>query len=136
VAFDRIRRASGGRTKLVGINLAAYETSQMPEVPGLLQIGGWSDRCFEVVAAYLQGDYSPQHWSEAIEAIELKGQEPVKEKKAKEPTRIRPKTKWEVHLQKTMAAGGSFKKAQASWSYKFQRPKANANYHKKEKVEA
>jgi hypothetical protein len=50
------------------------------------------------------------------------------QRKVEPKKRIRPKSAWQVHVQKTIAAGGTLIRARNTWSKKFQRPKANAIY--------
>lgn len=42
--------------KLVGIDLQPYTTSQAPDRGDVLNIGGFSDAVFGVVASFLAGD--------------------------------------------------------------------------------
>jgi 60 kDa SS-A/Ro ribonucleoprotein len=55
--------------KLVCIDLQAYTTSQAPDRADILNIGGFSDAVFEVVASFLNGE--PDRFVREVEAIEL-----------------------------------------------------------------
>jgi 60 kDa SS-A/Ro ribonucleoprotein len=55
--------------RLVCINLQAYTTTQAPERSDVLNIGGFSDAVFNVVAAFL-GD-GPERFVREVEAIEV-----------------------------------------------------------------
>ncbi len=55
--------------KLVCIDLQAYTTTQAPEREDLLNIGGFSDAVFSVVASFLSGDAG--RFVAEVEAIEL-----------------------------------------------------------------
>jgi 60 kDa SS-A/Ro ribonucleoprotein len=55
--------------KLVCINLQAYATTQAPERSDVLNIGGFSDAVFQVVAAFLEDQ--PDRFVSEVEAIEL-----------------------------------------------------------------
>jgi len=65
-------RLSGGNTngpKLVCINIQPYGSTQAPERSDILNIGGFSDAVFNVVASYL-GDDANRFVAE-VESIEL-----------------------------------------------------------------
>ena len=55
--------------KLVCIDLQSYSTSQAPERADILNIGGFSDAVFSVVASFLAGDAG--RFVAEVEAIEL-----------------------------------------------------------------
>jgi len=55
--------------KLVCIDLQAYATTQAPEREDILNIGGFSDAVFSVVASFLSGDAG--RFVAEVEAIEL-----------------------------------------------------------------
>jgi 60 kDa SS-A/Ro ribonucleoprotein len=56
--------------KLVAIDIQPYRTSQVPDRPDILNVGGFSDRVFDVIGAFLR-EGSPEHWVRTIEAIDL-----------------------------------------------------------------
>jgi 60 kDa SS-A/Ro ribonucleoprotein len=66
---NRKRLNSQAEPKLVCINLQAYTTTQAPERPDVLNIGGFSDAVFTVVSAFL--DDRPDRFVSEVEAIEL-----------------------------------------------------------------
>ncbi len=64
-------RASNPTAKLVCIDLQPYGTTQAQERSDILNVGGFSDRVFEVIAAFAKGDLGAGHWVEEIERIDL-----------------------------------------------------------------
>ena len=63
------QRLGSDRPKLVCIDLQAYTTTQAPEREDILNIGGFSDAVFNVVASFLSGDAG--RFVAEVEAIEL-----------------------------------------------------------------
>jgi 60 kDa SS-A/Ro ribonucleoprotein len=57
--------------RLVCIDLQAYGTCQAPEGGDVLNVGGFSDAVFDLVAEFSRGSLSPEPWVAAIDAIEL-----------------------------------------------------------------
>jgi 60 kDa SS-A/Ro ribonucleoprotein len=57
--------------KLVCIDLQANGTTQAAERRDVLNVGGFSDEVFEVVARYARNELGAGHWVERIEAVEL-----------------------------------------------------------------
>lgn len=55
--------------KLVCIDLQPYTTTQAPDRSDILNIGGFSDAVFEVVASFLAGE--PGRFIAEVEAVEL-----------------------------------------------------------------
>ena len=55
--------------KLVCIDLQPYTTTQAPDRSDILNVGGFSDAVFSVVAAFLAGDAS--RFVTDVEAVEL-----------------------------------------------------------------
>jgi 60 kDa SS-A/Ro ribonucleoprotein len=66
---QRLHSAGWSGPKLVCINLQAYTTTQAPERPDVLNIGGFSDAVFGVVAAFLADD--TERFVREVEAIEV-----------------------------------------------------------------
>jgi 60 kDa SS-A/Ro ribonucleoprotein len=64
-------RARNPQSKLVCIDLQPNRTTQALERPDVLNIGGFSDEVFEVLARFAQGTLGAAHWVGRIEAIEL-----------------------------------------------------------------
>ena len=56
-------------SRLVCIDLQAYATTQAPDRNDILNIGGFSDAVFEVLAAFFTAD--PTRFVTEIEAVEL-----------------------------------------------------------------
>jgi hypothetical protein len=65
----RLHGGDGADPKLVCIDLQAYATSQAPERADILNIGGFSDAVFKVVASFLSGE--PERFVGEVEAMEL-----------------------------------------------------------------
>ncbi|MGL4286312.1 MAG: vWA domain-containing protein [Phreatobacter sp.] len=64
-------KALNPRAKLVCIDLQPATTTQAKGRPDILNVGGFSDQVFEVIAAMVGTQSGPDHWVKAIEAIEL-----------------------------------------------------------------
>jgi 60 kDa SS-A/Ro ribonucleoprotein len=45
--------------------------TQAPDREDILNVGGFSDSVFDVIAQFTAGNYGAQHWVKAIEAMEL-----------------------------------------------------------------
>ncbi len=59
------------KAKLVCIDIQPFTTSQAKGDAGVLNIGGFSDRVFDVVASFDKGGDDANHWVRMIEATEL-----------------------------------------------------------------
>jgi 60 kDa SS-A/Ro ribonucleoprotein len=57
--------------KLVCIDIQPHGTAQAIERDDILNIGGFSDAVFEVIAAFTTGKIGPAHWVGEIEKVEL-----------------------------------------------------------------
>jgi 60 kDa SS-A/Ro ribonucleoprotein len=57
--------------KLVCIDLQPLGSSQAVERRDVLNVGGFSDEVFELVARFARGDLGAAHWVGEIDAIEL-----------------------------------------------------------------
>ena len=57
--------------KLVCIDVQPYGTTQALERDDILNVGGFSDAVFEVVANFASGRLGPHHWVAEIEKIEV-----------------------------------------------------------------
>jgi 60 kDa SS-A/Ro ribonucleoprotein len=64
-------RARNPRAKLVLIDLQPAGTTQAGDREDILNIGGFSDRVFEVVAQFASGRLVGDHWVGVIESVEL-----------------------------------------------------------------
>ena len=59
------------RAKLVCIDLQPYGTTQAAERSDILNVGGFSDAVFSMVAAFAEDRLGPDHWVGEIERITL-----------------------------------------------------------------
>jgi 60 kDa SS-A/Ro ribonucleoprotein len=57
--------------RLVCLDIQPYATSQAVEREDILNIGGFSDQVFEIVAEFAAGRLNPNHWIGVIESVEL-----------------------------------------------------------------
>lgn len=57
--------------KLVCVDLQPYATAQAPDSADVLNVGGFSDAVFGLVAGFLRGEMDAGHWVAEIEKIEL-----------------------------------------------------------------
>jgi 60 kDa SS-A/Ro ribonucleoprotein len=64
-------KARNPAAKLVCIDIAPYGTTQAAERGDVLNIGGFSDAVFDVVAAFASGQLNANHWVGEIESIPL-----------------------------------------------------------------
>jgi 60 kDa SS-A/Ro ribonucleoprotein len=64
-------KARNRGAKLVCIDLQANGTTQAVERSDVLNVGGFSDEVFEIVARFARGELGAGHWVECIEAVEL-----------------------------------------------------------------
>ncbi len=55
--------------KLVCIDLQPYATTQAPDRADVLNVGGFSDQVFEVLASFRAGGLGTDHWASKIEEI-------------------------------------------------------------------
>jgi 60 kDa SS-A/Ro ribonucleoprotein len=69
VARQKHLHGGGAGPKLVCIDLQAYTTSQGPERDDVLNVGGFSDAVFQVVASFLADE--PSRFVSEVEAMEL-----------------------------------------------------------------
>ena len=68
--WNRLTARNPG-AKLVCLDLQPYRTVQAAPRADVLHVGGFSDRVFEVVAAFAAGTLGADHWVGRIEAISL-----------------------------------------------------------------
>lgn len=64
-------KARNPKAKLVCIDIQPYGTTQAAERPDVLNIGGFSDRVFDVIAEFANGTLTADHWVGVIEAVSL-----------------------------------------------------------------
>ena len=67
-------KARNRDAKLVLIDLQPYATTQAPEAEDVLNVGGFSDAVFELVASFARGQADAQHWVGEIDKIPLAAQ--------------------------------------------------------------
>lgn len=59
------------QAKLVCVDIQPYGSTQAPERDDILNIGGFSDAVFNIIAAFAGGTLHPDHWVGVINGIEL-----------------------------------------------------------------
>jgi 60 kDa SS-A/Ro ribonucleoprotein len=64
-------KARNPNAKLVCIDLQPYATTQAAEREDILNIGGFSDHVFDLIAEFAKGTLNTQHWIGVIEAVTL-----------------------------------------------------------------
>jgi 60 kDa SS-A/Ro ribonucleoprotein len=64
-------KARNPAAKLVCIDVQPYGTVQAAERPDVLNVGGFSDAVFDVVAAFARGGLHADHWVGVIEEVRL-----------------------------------------------------------------
>lgn len=64
-------RARNPNAKLVCIDLTPNIHKQAIDRPDILNVGGFSDTVFDVIAQFVRSDGNPQHWAALIEQTEL-----------------------------------------------------------------
>lgn len=68
--WERIR-AQNSNAKLVLIDLQPYTTTQVQTREDVLNVGGFSDAVFDVVASFVHGDLGGDAWLRTIESVTL-----------------------------------------------------------------
>ncbi len=68
--WNKIQR-NNPDAKLVCIDLQPNGTTQAPDRPDVMNVGGFSDAVFERVAEFLDGKMTPDHWVGVIRKVEL-----------------------------------------------------------------
>ncbi|CAN5356996.1 TROVE domain-containing protein [soil metagenome] len=64
-------RARNPRARLACIDIQPYGSTQAKERSDILNIGGFSDAVFEIIASFAADELGPAHWVGLIEKIEL-----------------------------------------------------------------
>lgn len=66
-------RSRNPQARMVCIDLTPDETSQAPAEgrPDILQVGGFSDAVFQVVADFAAGRLTPEHWVGVVDSVAL-----------------------------------------------------------------
>ena len=71
--WERIKQRNPG-AKLVCIDIQPHGTTQAMERNDILNVGGFSDAVFDVVASFAEGKLGAQHWVGEIEKIVIEAQ--------------------------------------------------------------
>ena len=66
--WERFRRRNP-RARLVCLDLTPYGTCQAPEREDILNVGGFSDAVFDIIARFARGELNPDHWVGEIESM-------------------------------------------------------------------
>jgi 60 kDa SS-A/Ro ribonucleoprotein len=64
-------RQRNPEARLICLDIQPYATTQAAERDDILNIGGFSDHVFEVMAAFAVGELEPDHWVARIEAVTI-----------------------------------------------------------------
>ena len=64
-------KARNPRAKLVCIDIQPNAHTQAPDRNDILNVGGFSDAVFDVIAAFASGKGGADHWVRVIEAVEV-----------------------------------------------------------------
>ena len=64
-------RARNPKARLVCIDIQPSTTTQAPDRPDILNVGGFSDAVFDLIAAFARGGLGSDHWVGAIDALAL-----------------------------------------------------------------
>jgi len=67
----QIFKARNPNAKLVCIDLTPRSNSQVKEMQDILQVGGFGDQVFDVVASFIAHGSSNDHWVDTINAVDL-----------------------------------------------------------------
>ena len=68
--WERFRQRNP-KARLVCLDMQPYASSQAPERDDILNIGGFSDWVFQIVAAFAAGQLQAGHWVGEISATAL-----------------------------------------------------------------
>ena len=64
-------RGRNPNARLVCIDVQPYVTTQAAEREDILNVGGFSDQVFDVIAEFATGRLMADHWIGVIEAVSL-----------------------------------------------------------------
>ena len=64
-------QARNPQAKLVCFDIQLYATTQAQVCASVLNICGFSDQVFEVIAAFAEGRLGADHWVGVIDAVEV-----------------------------------------------------------------
>lgn len=68
--WERLKRRNPA-ARLVCLDIAPYGSTQAKSRPDILNVGGFSDSVFEVIAAFAAGTMTADHWVARIEELEI-----------------------------------------------------------------
>ncbi len=68
--WERIKQFNP-QARLICIDLQPHGTTQAPDRADILNVGGFSDAVFDVLAQFATGTYGAAHWVDAIEKMEI-----------------------------------------------------------------
>lgn len=68
--WERIKQFNP-QARLICIDLQPHGTTQAPDRVDILNVGGFSDAVFDVLAQFATGTYGAAHWVDAIEKMEI-----------------------------------------------------------------
>jgi 60 kDa SS-A/Ro ribonucleoprotein len=64
-------RQRNPNARLVCLDIQPNQTTQAAEREDILNIGGFSDRVFEIISMFASGRLDSGHWTTRIEAVEI-----------------------------------------------------------------
>lgn len=67
----QVFRGCNPKAKLVCLDIQPYGTTQAVEGEDILNIGGFSDKVFEVLGQFADGTLTPDHWVGVVEGVAL-----------------------------------------------------------------
>jgi 60 kDa SS-A/Ro ribonucleoprotein len=67
----RIFRSRNPKARLVCLDIVPGLTTQAPDEPGVINVGGFSDAVFEVISLASRDELAPEHWVQVIEKINV-----------------------------------------------------------------
>lgn len=75
-AWEEFKRRSP-QAKLVCIDVAPNVTTQACERPDVMNVGGFGDHVFGLIAAFVEGRLGPDHWLDEIRSVDLSSRPPA-----------------------------------------------------------
>jgi 60 kDa SS-A/Ro ribonucleoprotein len=64
-------RERNPKARIIRIDIQPYGTVQEKEREDILNVGGFSDQVFEVIAEFARGELNADHWIGVIESVAL-----------------------------------------------------------------
>ncbi len=59
------------QARMVCLDIQPYATTQAAEREDILNIGGFSDQVFELIATFAEGNLRADHWVGVIDTVDL-----------------------------------------------------------------